>query len=746
MRTLRASPPMRPTAHAPDVALLLRTGARGRPRARAGGRRARRLRGAARGRRRLARVGVRRAVGAVARQGGALRLVEVWQAAGAGAPTGTDDALARRAWEERRPVWLPDGGDAPGGGCRLAFPVFGATGPLALMSFASPNPRECDDDVLDTVASLGSQIGQFVERDRAQRAVRESDARKSAILNAAYDCIITLDHRGRVVELNDATERTFGYAAVDMVGHELIELVVPPAERDLQRRAFARFVETGEPPVVGRRVELTAMRADGTEFPIDLAITRPDFSGPPLFCCYVRDLTERHAAERALRRDGRGAGRAAARRDGRRGRDDAGGGVRARDRGGRAPARRPLGEPDPVQRRRHRRRARRLERRRRPQRAGRAARWSLDGDTAAVRVRRTGRPARVDDYGVVGGALAATLRELGFRTRRRRAGDARRRAVGRDDRVERRPEPASRRCGAAARRLRRARRPGARQRQAREELAASRARIVEAGDAERRRLERNLHDGAQQRLVSLSLHARARGDGSWRRRRTRAACSSAPARTSARPWRSCASSRAASIPAVLTDRGLEPALGLAGRACAAAGRAPSALDERLPEPVEVAAYYVVAEALTNAARHAQASTTRVDVARDDGIAARRGAPTTASAAPTPSAGSGLRGLADRVEALGGRLVLESAAGGGHDRARRDPLALSWSATTTRGGARGRAPPLTAPQRAASAASSAWRRPKASTSAAVRPRRASRPATVSAIAPAVTGSQSSARRS
>ena len=99
------------------------------------------------------------------------------------------------------------------------------------MGFSTAAPLEPDADMLATLDSLGLLISQFVERCRAQAAVRETDARKSAILNAAFDCIITMDHEGRVVEVNRATEKTFGYRAEQMVGRELAELIVPPGWR-----------------------------------------------------------------------------------------------------------------------------------------------------------------------------------------------------------------------------------------------------------------------------------------------------------------------------------------------------------------------------------------------------------------------------------------------------------------------------------------------------------------------------------
>ena len=195
------------------------------------------------------------------------------------------------------------------------------------------------------------------------------------------------------------------------------------------------------------------------------------------------------------------------------------------------------------------------------------------------------------------------------------------------------------------------------------ELQASRARIVQAGDAERRRLERNLHDGAQQRLVSISLTLRL----------AQARLDTDPA--GAREVLEGASNELALAMGELRElaRGLHPAIltqrGLGAAVRVLAERAPLPVeittlpDDRLPEPVEAAIYYLVAEALTNVAKYAQASVAMVEITlqngsaiveiSDDGIG---------GAAPTD--GSGLRGLADRVEALAGRLQVESPPGGG----------------------------------------------------------------------------------
>ena len=200
-------------------------------------------------------------------------------------------------------------------------------------------------------------------------------------------------------------------------------------------------------------------------------------------------------------------------------------------------------------------------------------------------------------------------------------------------------------------------------RESHEELRASRARIVQAGDAERRRLERDLHDGAQARLVALALllrTARRRAEPGHAGLTTLLDEAQVELQTSLSELRELARGI---HPAVLTERGLEPAL----RALTARVPVPVELDveadRRLPSPVESAAYFVVSEALANVAKYAEASYASVAVrrrnghvtveVRDDGIGGA-----------ALGAGSGLRGLADRVAALDGTLRVHSPAGAG----------------------------------------------------------------------------------
>jgi PAS domain S-box-containing protein len=195
-----------------------------------------------------------------------------------------------------------------------------------------------------------------------------------------------------------------------------------------------------------------------------------------------------------------------------------------------------------------------------------------------------------------------------------------------------------------------------------EEVRASRARIVEAGDAARRQLERNLHDGAQQRLVSLSLALRLAQS-----KLATDADAAGKVLDSAREELALALDELRELargihPAILTDRGLVAALE------ALAGRSPVPVEvegepDGLSPAMEAAAYYVVAESLANVVKYAEATHVKVRIGREDGLAVIEVADDGKGGAD-PAAGTGLRGLADRVEALDGTLAVESPAGEG----------------------------------------------------------------------------------
>jgi len=148
--------------------------------------------------------------------------------------------------------------------------------------------------------TAASPVMQALDVAGALEELRESEARKRAILESALDCIISIDHEGKIIEFNPAAEKTFGYTRDAAMGREMAELIIPPSLRQQHRRGLAHYLATGEGPVLGKRIEITAMRADGSEFPVELAITPIHLGQHPVFTASIRDITERKRAEEAL--------------------------------------------------------------------------------------------------------------------------------------------------------------------------------------------------------------------------------------------------------------------------------------------------------------------------------------------------------------------------------------------------------------------------------------------------------------
>jgi PAS domain S-box-containing protein len=417
---------------------------------------------------------------------------------------GGGEGLPGRVWRDDAPAWIADVVDDPnfpraeaaieaGLHAALCFPVRTARGMVAVIEVLATEPREPDAALLSTLETLGGQIGLAIERRRAEEAAHLGDQRTRAMLEAALDAVVTIDHTGAIVVFNPAAERTFGYAAKDVIGQDMAELIVPPSLRERHRIGLARYLVTGKGPVLDRRVEIVGMRADGSEFPVELAITRIDVPGPPTFTAYLRDITDRKQAEAELR--------------------------------------------------------------------------------------------------------------------------------------------------------------------------DSRTRMVEAADEARRRIERDLHDGAQQRLVGLALDLRLA-----RARALTQPEESAKLLDEAIEELAGATAELRELargihPAVLTDGGLAPAL----RTLVTRSGVPTELrgvpEDRLTPRVEVTAYFVAAEGLTNVVRYAEAEGAWVEVTQADGTLVVEVGDDGKGGADLEH-GSGLRGLADRVTALDGRLVLTSPQGEG----------------------------------------------------------------------------------
>ncbi|HEX4527446.1 MAG TPA: PAS domain S-box protein [Gaiellaceae bacterium] len=431
-----------------------------------------------------------------------LRCVRTWHA-GEGAPEfealsaritlAPGEGLPGRVAASGEPMWVvdaPEDANFPraeaarrsGLHAAFGFPLHSPRGVVGVVEFFSRELRDPDERLLQSMRTLGSQIGQFVARRQAEDEVRANESRLRAMLESALDAVVTIDHSGRILGWNHAAETTFGYRADEAVGRDMADLIVPPTLRPAHRRGLARFLETEQPVVLDRRLELTGLHRNGAEFPVELTITRIGLPGLPTFTAYLRDITDRRRAE--------------------------------------------------------------------------------------------------------------------------------------------------------------------------EDLRESRARLVEVADAERERIQRNLHDGAQQRLTAVLLNLGRLRDAPERTELLNQAIEELA--TGLDELRELASGL---HPAVLSERGLRPAIEALALRAPLAVRVETTIEGRLPEPVEATAYYVVAEALANVNKHAGArnATVRMSLERDglligvidDGVGG------------ADEEGHGLRGLADRVEALGGTLTVDS---------------------------------------------------------------------------------------
>jgi PAS domain S-box-containing protein len=408
------------------------------------------------------------------------------------------EGLPGRVWETGRPMWiddfateaaLPRRGRALEAGLHAAvcFPVVSERGLVGVLELLGDRPLQPDHELLGTFELLGFQLGQLVERRRAEDAGHAVEQRHRATLEAALDCVVAMDHHGRVLEFNPAAERTFGYRSSEAVGKEMAELIVPPELRESHRRGLARFLSGAEPRVLDRRIEIDAMRADGSRFPVELAITKIDVPGPPTFTGHLRDISDRRLAET--------------------------------------------------------------------------------------------------------------------------------------------------------------------------ELKESRARIAAAADGARRRIERDLHDGAQQLLVSATMNLRTARKRVEQDPGEAAALLDEVAGDLATAVDQLRELARGIHPAVLTDGGLDPALRGLVRRSAVPAVVLAVPSQRFPRHVEATAYFIVAEALANATRHANATLVEIEVRASDGTLSVQVCDD--GIGGSDPSGSGLRGLADRVAVLDGTFEVSS---------------------------------------------------------------------------------------
>jgi PAS domain S-box-containing protein len=220
--------------------------------------------------------------------------------------------LPGRVWASGEPVWLADLENdenfprvslavKAGVHAGVGFPIRLGGQVLGVMEFFTADFKAPDEELVHAMAMIGSEIGQLMERLDVETIARTREARYESIVNSALDCVIGMDHDGRVIEFNPAAEGTFGWSRDDVVGRPLADVIIPERLRSAHWRGLARHLESGGGEVIGRRLELSALRSDGTEFPVELTVTRFDGDGPPVFTGFLRDITDRVRADEERR-------------------------------------------------------------------------------------------------------------------------------------------------------------------------------------------------------------------------------------------------------------------------------------------------------------------------------------------------------------------------------------------------------------------------------------------------------------
>jgi PAS domain S-box-containing protein len=175
-----------------------------------------------------------------------------------------------------------------------SFPILANDGtPRGTFAVHGGRPAEPDDHDVQLLELATGLARLALDTAEGTAALRGAEARMSSIVASALDAIVSIDHHGLVVEWNPSAERIFGHSRAAAMGRPMADLIVPPHLRAAHHEGLRRHLATGETRVMGRKIEIEALRADGTTFPVELAIVRLATEGPPTFTAFIRDLTER---------------------------------------------------------------------------------------------------------------------------------------------------------------------------------------------------------------------------------------------------------------------------------------------------------------------------------------------------------------------------------------------------------------------------------------------------------------------
>jgi PAS domain S-box-containing protein len=230
----------------------------------------------------------------------AVNEMDLGLAAGMSSDASTEPA-AGSGYDPLRAAWQPLHRLAAEHGLHACWsaPLVGASNqPLGVLTLFYTQPHELTRDEQQLVSRASHLASAAIEHHMTERALRGSEARGSAVMRAALDCILIIDRHGIVQEFNPSAERTFGYTREEAVGRTLAELIIPPALRKAHSRGLQHYLATGEGPVLGKRIEVPAIHRDGHEFPVELSILDISTDDTPYFVGYIRDISEQKRAER----------------------------------------------------------------------------------------------------------------------------------------------------------------------------------------------------------------------------------------------------------------------------------------------------------------------------------------------------------------------------------------------------------------------------------------------------------------
>ena len=180
--------------------------------------------------------------------------------------------------------------------CRIEFRIRGPNGTERWVDVRGRAERDAHQNLLRVPGVLID----ITERRAAEEQLRASEIRSKAIINTALDAVLLMNSEGNILDWNPAAERIFGWQRAELLGKELASHIIPERLREAHRRGLAHLLATGEGPVLGRRLELPALRRDGAEFPVELSISPLPGAERSTFVGFIRDLSQRQAAEREL--------------------------------------------------------------------------------------------------------------------------------------------------------------------------------------------------------------------------------------------------------------------------------------------------------------------------------------------------------------------------------------------------------------------------------------------------------------